>query len=99
MFTGAALHIDFYYPTGYQICWIVKENPAGYHNIWFLITIINKLFSVFVQDYCLHVQLLELHPVETVIGYYTETYAEFPLDYIITMNQHNIWQGLYLIFK
>ena len=52
--TSGASDSDFYYPAGYRIWQIVKENPAGYHNIRFLITIINKPFSVFVQDYCSH---------------------------------------------
>ena len=43
---SGALDSDFCYPAGYRIYRIVKENPAGYHNIQLLITLINKPFSV-----------------------------------------------------
>ena len=34
------------FPAGYQVCRIVKENPAKYHNIRFIITLVNHPFTV-----------------------------------------------------
>ena len=71
---------DFHYPAGYRICRIVKENPAGYHYIRFLITLINKPFSV-LPKIIARMRNCKSYTVETVIGYYTRINAELSLDY------------------
>ena len=64
MYGRAAPDCDFYYPT-------------EYHNIRFIITLINHPFSVLPKILAL-VRNCQSCTVETVIGYYTEIYVELP---------------------